>query len=148
MSTKHTIAYASDKFHFYRECFDEEHVYLELDNTNFKATKNRVMLQIPLSIWETIRSYGGAELKYRNLTDEQLLEQVEKEVNERIAAYEAQPDKRIAEAMLIIGGCLYGFDIDRDAQIERAMKWMITERDMHNRIGDEIDLYKKENEEF
>ena len=147
MSTKCTIAHVLDKFHFYHECLDEENVYLEIDNAEFEANQNSVMLQIPLAIWETIRFYGGAKLKYRNWTDEQLLTQVEKEVDERIAKYETQPDKKIAEGLLIIGAFVYGFDInDRNAMIERAMDWMKRERDMHNRIGDEIDEYRKENE--
>jgi hypothetical protein len=67
MSTKCTIA-CGENFHFYREALDDNHVYLELDTTYFEASYRRVMLPIPIHIWETIRHLGGAQL---DLADKQ-----------------------------------------------------------------------------
>ena len=148
MSTKSSIAYYPDKFHLYHECLDDTNVYLELENVEFEADNNNITVKIPLAIWETIRFHGGANLKFRNYTDEQLLEYVEKQVDERIAKYNAEPNKEKAKHLLMCGLFIYGSDIDRDAQISRGMTWMKYERDTHNRIGDEIDKYKKENLEI
>ena len=50
MSTKCTISY-SNSHHFYEEIFDRSNVYLKLDNTQFEASNNSVMVQIPIHIW-------------------------------------------------------------------------------------------------
>ena len=36
MSTKFSVA-GGDSFHFYRECFDAENVYLQLDSADFEV---------------------------------------------------------------------------------------------------------------
>ena len=87
MSTKSTIAWGED-FHLYREIFDEDHVYLQLDTTHFEAGYGRVMIPIPLHFWETVRHLGGARLDLVDLLDEDLLAKVQKDVDERIAEYQ------------------------------------------------------------
>ena len=54
MSTKSTIAHDRN-FHLYREAFDEDYVYLEVEGTKFEASYNRVMLPIPVHVWEALR---------------------------------------------------------------------------------------------
>ena len=44
MSTKATLAYGKN-FHFYHEVMDDDHVYLELDTTQFEAGYGRVMVR-------------------------------------------------------------------------------------------------------
>ena len=61
MSTKCTIAH-DESFHFYHEVLDDDHVYLELRTTHFEAGYGRVMIPIPIHIWETIRHLGGVRL--------------------------------------------------------------------------------------
>jgi len=39
----------------------------------FEASYNRVMVSIPIHIWETIRQLGAAQLDLINHTDEELL---------------------------------------------------------------------------
>jgi hypothetical protein len=63
MSTKSTIAYGRN-FHLYHEALDEDYVYLELEGTKFEASYNRVMVPIPVHVWEVIRRYPGIDLKY------------------------------------------------------------------------------------
>ena len=87
MSTKATIAHG-DQFHFYHEVLDDDHVYLELNTTQFEAGYGRVMLPIPIHIWEVIRHLGGARLDLVEKTDEDLLAMVEGDVDEHITKYQ------------------------------------------------------------
>ena len=130
MSTKATIAY-DDTFHFYHEVMDDDHVYLELDTTNFEAGYGRVMVPIPIHIWETIRHLGAARLDFINHTDEDLLAMVEKEVDERIANYQKTlretPDR--AGLYSVFGAFTYGgADEPREQQIARGMEHFQSER--------------------
>ena len=87
MSTKSTIAHGQN-FHFYHEVLDDDHVYLALDTTHFEAGYGRVMVPIPIHIWETIRQLGGARLDLVDKEDEDLLVMVEANVHQRIAEYQ------------------------------------------------------------
>jgi hypothetical protein len=93
MSTRATIAHGKN-FHFYHEVFDDNHVYLEQEGMEFEAGYQRVMVSIPIHIWETIRHLGAARLDLVNHTDEDLLAMVEAKVDERIAEY--QREKRLS----------------------------------------------------
>jgi len=50
MSTKSTISY-DNRYHLYQEIFDVSNVYFELDNCNFEAARDSVMIQIPIDVW-------------------------------------------------------------------------------------------------
>ena len=123
MSTKATIAYG-ENFHFYHEVMDEDHVYLEIETTHFEAGYGRVMLPIPIHIWETIRHLGGARLDLVNCTDAALLAMVETAVDERILRYQealrAHPDR--AGLMSLAGSLLYGRA--EDPRAEQAVRGM------------------------
>jgi len=140
MSTKATIAYG-ENFHFYHEAMDEDHVYLEIETTHFEAGYGRVMLPIPIHIWETIRHLGGARLDLVNCTDAALLAMVETAVDERILRYQealrAHPDR--AGLMSFAGSLLYGRAEDpRAEQAVRGMEYYRNERqrqrDIHTAI--------------
>lgn len=140
MSTKCTIAYGED-FHLYREVFDHEHVYLRLETTHFEAGYDRVMIPIPIHVWETIRHLGGAELDLVDLSDGELLTRVHKEVGERMAEYEKAARERPDHAALlaIVGSLVYGTaDEPRDDQIRHGMEYFQRERtrqkELHARI--------------
>lgn len=50
MSTKATITH-DDNFHFYEECFDENNVYLQLDNaTNFTVESTNYGNYVTVSV--------------------------------------------------------------------------------------------------
>jgi len=70
MSTKSTLA-DGDSFHFYEEVLDEHYVYLEFQGVNYEAGYNRVMVPIPIHIWEVIRKYGAPDLSLVDKTDEE-----------------------------------------------------------------------------
>lgn len=83
MSTKVTVAYG-ENFYLYQEVFDEDFIYLELEEVQFEASYNRVMMPIPIHIWEVIRKYKGIDLSWASRTDEEILRYVEEEVDKRI----------------------------------------------------------------
>lgn len=131
MSTKATIAYG-ENFHFYHEVADDYHVYLQLEGTEFKASPGRVMVSIPIHIWETIRPLGGAQLELVNHTDEDLLAMVEADVDGRIAWHEeplrTNPDRvgfASLSGMLVYGGA----DDPREEQIKSGKEHYRHERE-------------------
>lgn len=149
MSTKCTIAYG-ENFHLYREVFDSDHVYFELDTTHFEAGYGRVMIPIPLHIWETIRRLGGAELDLVDLSDEELLARVQKEVEERMAEYQRVARERPERAGLvaILGSLVYGTaDEPRDQQIRHGMEYFRRERKRQNELRARIISLQKAVEE-
>ena len=130
MSTKSSIAYG-DSFHFYHEVLDDDHVYLELQTTHFEAGYGRVMVPIPIHIWEVIRHLGGAQLDLVEKTDEELLATVVTNVDERIAKYQEALREHPNRAGLIgfIGGLVYGSaKSPRAEQIESGMAFYRKER--------------------
>lgn len=136
MSTKSTIAHG-DNFHFYHEALDDDHVYLELKATQFEAGYGRVMIPIPIHIWETIRHLGGARLDLINHTDEDLLAMVEADVDKRIAEHEEAlrdgPDR--ATWVSLAGSFVYGGAEDpREEQIARGMEHYRHERQHQREI--------------
>lgn len=149
MSTKCTIAYG-ENFHLYREVFDSDHVYFELDTTHFEAGYGRVMIPIPLHIWETIRRLGGAELDLVDLSDEELLARAQKEVEERMAEYQRVARERPERAGLvaILGSLVYGTaDEPRDQQIRHGMEYFRRERKRQNELRARIISLQKAVEE-
>ena len=130
MSTKSTIACA-ENFHLYREVLDDDHVYLQLETTHFEAGYGRVMIPIPMHVWETIRQLGGADLDLVDRSDGDLLARVEKEVGERMAEYQRVARERPGHAdfFAILGSLVYGTaDQPRAEQIQRGMNYFQLER--------------------
>jgi hypothetical protein len=140
MSTKSTIAHGNN-FHFYHEALDDNHVYLELEGTEFEAGYQRVMVAIPIYIWETIRHLGVARLDLINHTDEDLLAMIEKNVDERIAEYQealrTNPD--FSKWIRFSGALLYGgADKPREEQIESGMDYYRRERQRQREVHEAI----------
>jgi hypothetical protein len=87
MSTTITIAHGRN-FHLYHEALDEDCVYLELEGTKLEASYNRVLVPIPVHVWEVIRRHPGIDLKYADRTDAEIRRYVEREVDQRLKLYE------------------------------------------------------------
>lgn len=136
MSTKCTIAHG-ENFHFYHEVLDDDHVYLELETTQFEARYGRVMLPIPIHIWESIRHLGGAQMDLADKQDNELLATVESEVDQRIAEYQQatrqEPDRA---GLLSFIGCLPygGADSPRADQIHRGMEYFQHKRQRQREV--------------
>lgn len=72
MSTKISITY-DDDHHLYQECFENDNVWLELDNADitFESSTGKVTLGIPISTWRSIvegwaASYWGEDKSLDN----------------------------------------------------------------------------------
>src|SRR5262249_1568973 len=103
MSTKSPIAHGRN-FHLYHEALDEDYVYLELEGTKFEASYNRVMIPIPVHVWEVIRRYPGIDLKYADRTDAEIRRCVKQEVDERLKMYEEADEK--SKGLVSVSGAL------------------------------------------
>ena len=145
MSTKSTIAHG-ETFHFYHEALDDDHVYLELETTHFEAGYRRVMLPIPIHIWETIRHLGGAQLDLADKQDDELLAMVESEVDQRIAEYQqAVRETQDRAGFVRIFGCLpYGMaDLPRVDQIHKGMEYFRHKRQRQREVRSLIAAIRK-----
>jgi hypothetical protein len=148
MSTKCTIAH-DESFHFYHEVLDDDHVYLELRTTHFEAGYGRVMIPIPIHIWETIRHLGGVRLDLVEKQDVEVLAMVEAEVDERIARYEAVEREHPHRARFVrLLGCLpYGAaDTPRAEQIRKGVEYFKSERERQRTVRQRISALRKANE--
>jgi len=137
MSTKATIAYGPN-FHLYHEALDEDYVYLELEGTQFEASYNRVMVPIPVHVWEVIRQYPGIDLRYADKTDEELREYVEHEVDDRIRHYEQAAER--AKGLVSLGGSLaFGpADQPRERQIAAGIEYFTKVREHQQQVKEAI----------
>lgn len=137
MSTKSTIAHGPN-FHLYREGFDESNVYLEVEGTQFEAGYNRVMVPIPVHIWEVIRQYAGIDLRYADKTDEELRQSVEKEVDERLKDYGEASEK--ARGLISLSGFLaFGAaDQPREQQVAQGMAYFTKVREHQAQVKQAI----------
>jgi hypothetical protein len=144
MSTKSTIAYGPN-FHLYHEVLDEDFVYLELEGAQFEAGYNRVMVPIPIHIWEVIRQYRGTELTYAAKTDAELSEYVEHEVAERLARFETA-DEKSRNLVSVLGSGVYGrADDPRERQIAAGIEYFTKVREHEQQIKQAIEELQKMN---
>jgi hypothetical protein len=144
MSTKATIAYGSN-FHFYHEVFDDDRVYLELEGVQFEAQRNRVMVPIPVHIWEVIRTYPGIDLSFADKTDEEVRQYVEREVDERITEYQ-QAEENAKPLISLFGGLAYGTaDTPREQQIEQGVAYFTELRDHRRQVKAAIEELQRKN---
>lgn len=81
MSTKRTLR-SGPKFRLYREGFDDESIYLELDHCEFCANERSVSVKIPVPIWEYIREVSPTDLSLAKLSDRDLRNLVERQLKE------------------------------------------------------------------
>jgi hypothetical protein len=130
MTFKTTIAYGKN-FHFYYEAVDKKQVFLELEDVIYDAGYRRVMIAIPIDIWETIRGLAAANFSLVNSSDEELQRLAEKLVDSRISMYQKilkmKPEEADAarfENAIIFGGA----DEPKDKQIVRGLNYYKTER--------------------
>ena len=146
MSTKSSIAYGVN-FHLYHEVFDEDLVYLELEGVQFEASYNRVLVPIPVHIWEFIRQYPGVDLGWVDKTDAEIAEHVEYEVDQRLERLkEAESGK--SGLIRIFGSMVYGkADEPREKQIESGVLHFTKLRQHQQEIREAIEELKRKAQE-
>jgi hypothetical protein len=144
MSTKSTIAYGPT-FHLYHEAFDEDYVYLELKGTKFEASYNRVMVPIPVHVWEVIRRYPGIDLKYADKTDAEIRRYVEQEVDERLKRF-VEAGQRSKGLVSLAGSLAFGTaDQPRDQQIAAGIEYFTKVRQHQRQIKQAIEELEQAN---
>ena len=144
MSTKSTIAHGRN-FHLYHEAFDEDYVYLELEGTKFEASYNRVMVPIPVHVWEVIRHYPGIDLKYADKTDAEIRRHAEQEVDERLERYE-KATERSKKLVSLFGSLAYGTaDQTREQQIAAGVEYYDKVREHQRQIKEAIAKLERAN---
>jgi hypothetical protein len=144
MSTKSTIAHGGN-FHLYHEAFDEDYVYLELEGTKFEASYNRVMVPIPVHIWEVIRHYPGIDLKCADRTDAEIRRYVEQEVDQRLKRYE-EASERSKGLVSLSGSLAFGTaDQPRDQQITAGIEHFTKVREHQRQIKQAIEELEQAN---
>ena len=122
MSTKATIAHGPT-FHLYHEMGDDRYVYFEVESVPFEASYDRVMVPIPIHVWEHARQFSGVDLSLADATDAELRADVEAYVDERIARYEAAQDDRERAFANVVGSLGYGpADAPREEQVAQGMQ--------------------------
>ena len=152
MSTKSTIAHGKD-FHFYRECMDEDNVYLELEGESlkeFEVSNGHIMVAVPAEIWLTIRQSGDIDLSFADKTDEEILAYVEQQVDARLIDWEQYKEKCKAdgtESVLtfysLMGSGVYGgMDEPREDQINQGVKYFEFQRERQKKIKDKMSTYE------
>lgn len=133
MSTKSTIAHGH-QFHLYSETFDDDNVYLEVNDET---------VTIPIAAWEVIRQYGAFHPRYRDMSDAEIAASVEREVDQRIAEYQAAPENK-RKLLRMLGGAWYGgADTPRQEQILRGIASSTRQREHEQRISGEIEALRK-----
>ena len=146
MSTKVTVAYGKN-FHLYKEVFDEDFIYLEIEGVQFEASYNRVMMTIPVHIWEVIRQYKGTDLSWAYKTDEEIARYVEQEVDERIQKYQKAENEQSKRLIALLGSIPYGVaDTPRQQQIEQGIAYFNSLREHQLQIKQAIEELKKTNQ--
>jgi hypothetical protein len=144
MSTKSSLAHG-DHFHFYNECFDDQNVYLELENTEFEVfqtqrpnTKDfsgRVMVRIPLETWITIQQVKPPHMDLVGKSDQELLEMVHADVEERIARNQTDIAEGRRTLGMLFGSLAYGpADEVRDVQIQSGIAHFTEQRNQQREI--------------
>jgi hypothetical protein len=110
---------------------------LELDTTHFEAGYGRVMVPIPIHIWETIRHLGGARLDLVDKQDDDLMAMVHGAVDQRIAKYrQAMQDNPGRAAFTAFLGCLvYGTaNAPRADQIRKGVEYFRREQQRQREV--------------
>lgn len=129
----------------YHEALDEDYVYLELEGTKFEASYNRVMVPIPVHIWEVIRRYSGIDLKYADKTDAEIRLYVEQEVEKRLKLYE-EADDRSKGLVSLSGSLAFGTaDQPRDQQIAAGVDYFTKAREHQRQIKQAIEELEQGN---
>jgi hypothetical protein len=157
MSTKSSLAHG-ENFHFYQECFDDQHVYLELENTEFEVFQTqrpnskefggRVMVRIPLlaptaapsgpgalEIWITIQQVKPPHMDLASKSDQELLEMVQKDFEARITRNQTAIAEGKRTLGILMGSLAYGpADDARDLQIKNGIAHFTEQRNQQREI--------------
>ncbi|MDQ8183949.1 hypothetical protein [Pelagicoccus sp. SDUM812002] len=136
MSIKDPIAHG-ENFYLYKECFSDDFVYLELEGCGFEASNNKVKVEIPIEVWEFIRSMDTLSFEHANLSDIQ----IESLVSDMVDEYTAKQGNDSKRSLL---PAYFGnSDASRKELIKRGVDHFKKLRDRERAIQDMIQEFKR-----
>lgn len=144
MTVKATLAYGKN-FHFYHEALDNNHVYLELEGVSCDVGYRRVMVAIPIDVWEVIRCLAPAKLDLVDATDEDLIRLVEEVVGKRIAEFDKVKESSPEAAARLRFNNAEAFgavDTDREQQLAKGIEYFSMERGRQREVLSRISQHK------
>ena len=138
MSTRSTLLYGK-QFHLFREALDDDFIYLTLEGLPFEASYNQVTVSIPVHIWEVIRTQSGVDLSYADMSDEELMAMVTRQVDERLQSMESAKTES-SRRLLALAGMLYlgSADDPKEDQIKTGIESYQKLRQHQREIRDAI----------
>jgi hypothetical protein len=136
MTVRTTLAYGRN-FHFYLQAHENNYVYLELEDIPYEVGYRRVMIALPVDVWETLRGLAATQLDLINASDADLIELVTLKVGERVREYEichaSGPEK--ADTVRFKNAIVFGLaDAPREEQVERGLQYYKLERERQRSI--------------
>lgn len=136
MTVRTTLAYGRN-FHFYLQAHENNYVYLELEDVPYEAGYRRVMLALPVDVWETLRGLAATQLELVNASDADLIELVTLKVGERVREYESSraSSPETADSVRFKNSIMFGLaDAPREEQVERGLQYYNLERERQGSI--------------
>jgi hypothetical protein len=144
MAIKTTLAYGRN-FHFYVQAHENNYVYLELEDIPYEVGYRRVMIALPVDVWETLRGLAATQLDLINASDAELIELVALKVDERISEYERARSSALekADEARLKDSIMFGLaDAPREEQIERGIQYYKLERERQRSIVSRMAQHK------
>ena len=144
MTVKATLAYGKS-FHFYHEALDNNHVYLELEDVPYEVGYRRLMVAIPIDVWEVIRGLGAAKLELVNASEVEITNLVGEAVDKRIAEFERlrSSSREEAESLRFNNSLVFGAaDTPREQQVRRGVEYYRTERERQREVARRMGQHK------
>lgn len=136
MTVKTTLAYGRN-FHFYLQAHENNYVYLELEDVPYEVGYRRVMLALPVDVWETLRGLAATQLDLINASDAELIELVTMKVDERVSEYQRAQSSSTekADTVRFKNSIMFGAaDTPREEQVERGIQYYKLERERQRAI--------------
>jgi len=150
MSTRCSLAYhradgelepGGANFHLFTDLDgDKDTVCLELTgNVEFTVDRESMRMAIPFDVWETIRRIALVDFSKADETDDALMARVTAEVDQRIAEYAAEPDKKVRSWTSLGGSVAFGrANEPREDQIKAGYAYFTEERNRVRAIRDRM----------
>lgn len=121
-------------------------MYLELETNHFEAGYGRVMIPIPVHIWEVIREFPGVRLGLAEFSDAKLRVKVEKEVDERIQRWKEAKKRGEKISWVLSWSRAYGEASNpRAKQIRKGLGYYRQQRKWEREVKAAIEKLRWEN---
>lgn len=138
MSTKDPLV-SHDDFQVYRDYFDDGFVWLSLRKVEFEATSSEVRVKIPVAQWEVLRRAPGGDFDMLDVTDDQIVAQVQTAVDERLRDYDVGRRTGGSRVAALFGALVFGpIEDSRERQIAKGVAHYMELRAQQHRTGKQI----------